>query len=283
MSGCGRSPSGTLFIVATPIGNLADITLRALEVLRSVALILAEDTRTSAKLLAHYQVATPTMACHEHNEQAVIPKVLARLRDGDDVALISDAGTPLVSDPGYRLVAACVDAGITVSPIPGASSITAGLCASGLPPLPFTFLGFIPRSGSGRHSRIEAIAGCRHTVVVFESARRVAATLRAVASAGGGALRVVIARELTKLHELFVRGTVDGLVQQWGGQLLRGEVVLLFAPSEQAPSISVDDETILAALDGEAVRNYPPSKRAKLVADRLGVSKQRVYALIHRP
>jgi len=279
---CDQLGAGTLYIVATPIGNLADITLRALEILRSVALILAEDTRTSSKLLNHYQIATRMMACHEHNEQAVVASVIARLQQGDDIALISDAGTPLVSDPGYRVVTACIDAGITVVPLPGASSLMAGLSVSGLPPLPFTFLGFVPRSGSGRGARIAAIVGCQHTLVVLESARRVVATLQAVAAAGGGALRVVIAREMTKLHEEFIRGTVDALLVQLADSVLRGEVVLLFAPCQHALAHVVDDASILESLDDPLLQNLPASKRAKAVADQWGVSKQRVYNLLHQ-
>jgi len=274
--------AGTLYIVATPIGNLADITLRALDILRSVSLILAEDTRTSSKLLNHYQITTKTMACHEHNEQAVVAGVVARLQQGDDIALISDAGTPLVSDPGYRVVTGCIDAGVTVCPLPGASSLIAALSVGGLPPLPFTFLGFVPRSGSGRSARIAAIAGCQHTVVVLESARRVVATLQAVAAAGGGGLRVVIAREMTKMHEELIRGTVDGLLLQLGDSLLRGEVVLLFAPSEEKTAHPVDDASILASLDDPLLQDLPASKRAKAVADQWGVSKQRVYNLLHQ-
>jgi len=274
--------AGTLYIVATPIGNLADITLRALDTLRSVTLILAEDTRTSSKLLNHYQIDTRMMACHEHNEQAVVPVVLARLRQGESVALISDAGTPLVSDPGYRMVVACIEAEITVSPLPGASSLMAGLCASGLPPLPFTFLGFVPRSGSGRGSRINAIVACMHTVVVLESARRVCTTLQTVSDAGGGGLRVTMAREMTKIHETFVRGSVDSLLLQLGDSLLRGEVVLLFAPAEQGEAKVVDDDAIVLALVVTSSQKMSASKRAKVVADHLGVSKQRVYDLLHQ-
>jgi len=272
---------GTLYIVATPIGNLADITLRALEVLRSASLILAEDTRTSNRLMNHYQVTTPMMACHEHNEQAVVPKVLKRLQQGDTVALISDAGTPLVSDPGYRLVIAAIEADIQVSPIPGASSIIAGLCASGLPPLPFTFLGFVPRSGSARNARIAAIVSCDHTVVILESARRVSTTLQAVNDAGGGALRATMAREMTKIHETFARGSVESLLHQLGDSVLRGEVVLLFAPAEKTVENVVDDEAIIQALDHPLLQGLPASKRAKAVAEQLGIGKQRAYNLVH--
>ncbi|MDX8414169.1 MAG: 16S rRNA (cytidine(1402)-2'-O)-methyltransferase [Mariprofundales bacterium] len=279
---CGQPAAGTLYIVATPIGNLADITLRALDVLRSVSLILAEDTRTSSKLLTHYQITTKTMACHEHNEQAVVASIIVRLQQGDDIALISDAGTPLVSDPGYRMVTGCIDAGITVCPLPGASSLIAALSVGGLPPLPFTFLGFVPRSGSGRSARIAAVVGCQHTVVVLESARRVVATLQAVADSGGAALRVVVAREMTKMHEELIRGTVDGLLVQLADTVLRGEVVLLFAPCQDKTMHPVDDESILSSLDDPMLRNLPASKRAKAVADQWGVSKQRVYHLLHQ-
>ncbi|MDQ6964670.1 MAG: 16S rRNA (cytidine(1402)-2'-O)-methyltransferase [Mariprofundales bacterium] len=272
---------GTLYIVATPIGNLADITLRALETLRSVSLILAEDTRTSSRLLSHYKIATKTVSCHEHNERSIAAGIVAHLQQGEDVALISDAGTPLLSDPGYRLVAACIDAGVTISPLPGASSMVAALSASGLPPLPFTVLGFMPRLGSARAVRIGEVVNASHTVVVLESARRVAATLQAVADGGGAALQVVIAREMTKIYEEFIRGSVADLLLQLGDTVLRGEVVLLFAPRRDGAADSVDDATLISALNDPLLHDLSASKRAKAVAEQWGVSKQRVYHLIH--
>ncbi|MDX8408877.1 MAG: 16S rRNA (cytidine(1402)-2'-O)-methyltransferase [Mariprofundales bacterium] len=275
--------AGTLYIVATPIGNLADITLRALEVLKAVAWIAAEDTRTSRKLLAHYQIDTQLLACHEHNEQAVAVALLNRLQQGEDGALISDAGTPLVCDPGYRLIQTCIAAGITVVPIPGASSILTALCASGLPPIPFSFLGFLPRSGSGRGRRLREIGDSKVTVVVLESPRRVKATLEEMRNLGHGQHRVVMARELTKLYESFIRGTVESLLKQVEETPPRGEVVLLFSPPEEMePSDSqVEDAAILMLLNTLEMQEKSPSHRAKAVAQQLGVSKQRVYDLLH--
>ncbi len=274
---------GTLYVVATPIGNLADITLRALEVLRTVAWIAAEDTRTSRKLLTHYQIDTPLLACHEHNEQAVAATLLNRLQEGEQGALISDAGTPLVCDPGYRLIQTCIAAGITVVPIPGASSVLTALCASGLPPIPFSFLGFLPRSGSGRARRLREIGESKVTVVVLESPRRVEATLEAMLHHGYGRHRVVMARELTKLYESFIRGTVESLLKQVKEVPVRGEVVLLFSPPEDAEctGAQVEDAAIQTLLNAPEMQEKPPSRRAKEVAQRLGVSKQRVYDLLH--
>ncbi|RMH49862.1 MAG: 16S rRNA (cytidine(1402)-2'-O)-methyltransferase [Zetaproteobacteria bacterium] len=275
------SGGGALYLVATPIGNLADITLRAIEVLAAVDLILAEDTRTSARLLARHRITTPMASCHEHNERARCAEMVGRIRRGASIALISDAGTPLLSDPGFPLVEACIAAGVPVHPIPGASSLLAALAASGLPPYPFTFLGFLPRKGRDRRRRIEEIVACRHTVVVLESARRVGATLEELLRAGGGGLQAVLARELTKLHEEFVRDSLEGLARQVAQRPPRGEVVLLFAPDPELGA-EVDDETIIAALADSGLRDHSASARARAVARRLGVDKQRVYHLIHR-
>ncbi len=272
---------GALYVVATPIGNLADITLRALEVLRSASLILVEDTRTSAKLLARYQVTTPLRACHEHNERALREEMVARIARGEKIALISDAGTPLVSDPGYHLLRACLVAGLPVHPVPGPSSVMAALCVSGLPPYPFTFLGFLPRSGSSRRRRIAEVLSCPHTTVILESTRRLCATLTDLDEAGGGALHAVIAREMTKLHEAFLRGSVRGLRERLTDQRLRGEAVLLLAPPQQRQE-AVDDAAIIHALADDEIRGLAPSVRAKTVAGLLGVDRRRVYALLHR-
>ena len=186
--------AGTLYLVSTPIGNLGDMTFRAVEVLSSTALIIAEDTRHSRRLLDHYKIATPVRSYHEHNEAKETPKLVERLRSGDSVALISDAGTPLISDPGARLVAAALEAGVCVVPIPGASSVLAALVGSGLSLEKFTFFGFLPRKGSERAETIGEILGSRITVVFFEAGNRVAATLSALAQAGAAERRAVVAR-----------------------------------------------------------------------------------------
>jgi len=236
----GTSP-GQLFIVSTPIGNLADFTFRAVEALASAALVVAEDTRHSRTLLDHYRITTPVAAYHEHNEARETPRLVARLLEGESIALISDAGTPLVSDPGARLVHAAVAAGITVVPIPGASALLAALVASALPSERFSFYGFLARKGKERSAAIADIVRSPLTVIVYESPNRVAATLAELASAGAAERQVVVARELTKKFETFLRGRVGELAQTLAGSEVRGEIVLVI---DGATEIAVDETTL---------------------------------------
>ncbi|HEX9250350.1 MAG TPA: 16S rRNA (cytidine(1402)-2'-O)-methyltransferase [Gemmatimonadaceae bacterium] len=221
--------AGTLFLVSTPIGNLGDMSHRAVEVLSSAALVIAEDTRHSRRLLEHYRVSTALSSYHEHNEAKETPRLIARLRAGDSIALISDAGTPLISDPGSRLVAAALEAEIAVVPIPGASSVMAALVASGLPLERFTFFGFLPRKGRERTDILTEIVESRGTVVLFEAPNRVSATLDALVEAGAGERQAVVARELTKRFEEFKRGSVAKLANEYGKADPKGEVVLVIA------------------------------------------------------
>ena len=202
---------------------------RAVEVLSSAALVIAEDTRHSRRLLEHYRVSTPLSSYHEHNEAKETPRLIARLRAGDSIALISDAGTPLISDPGSRLVAAALDAEVPVVPIPGASSVMAALVASGLPLERFTFFGFLPRKGRERTDILTEIVESRGTVVLFEAPNRVSATLDALVDAGAGERQAVVARELTKRFEEFKRGSVAKLANEYGKADPKGEVVLVIA------------------------------------------------------
>lgn len=213
---------------------MGDFSFRAVDVLRSVAIILAEDTRHSRQLLDRYEIATRTQAYHEHNEARMTPAIVARLRDGDDVALISDAGTPLLSDPGARLVRAAIDAGIDVVPIPGASAALAALVASGLDATRFTFFGFLPRRGRERSEALAALVDLPHTAIVYESPARVADTLAELADAGAAPRRAVVAREMTKHFEEVRRGTVGELAAYYKDTPARGEVVLLVAGGERA-------------------------------------------------
>src|SRR5690606_1994757 len=202
-----------LYVVSTPIGNLDDITVRALAVLRDVDRVLAEDTRRTAVLLRHYDIATPLVSAHEHNEAARAEQLVAWLDEGESVALVSDAGTPLLSDPGARLVRAALDAGHDVIPVPGASALLSALVVSGLPAEPFTFFGFVPRSGRARRELLAELAGLRHTAVLYESPARLVALLRDLIDACGAARPVAVARELTKLHESVVRGTLADVLR----------------------------------------------------------------------
>lgn len=267
---------GTLYVVSTPIGNMGDFSFRAIEVLNSVALVLAEDTRHTRNLLARYEVKTPTAAYHEHNEAKTTPRLIARLRAGASLALVSDAGTPLISDPGARLVAAAIDEGIRVVPVPGASALLAALVASGLEAGRFTFFGFLTRSGSGRGAVLDEITTLRHTAVVYEAANRVAGTLAELEERGNGARAVAVAREMTKQFEEVRRGTVRELRAYYEGTPPRGEVVLVIGGAG-APLVS-------DALVGERVRAYRAAGMstrdvAAAVAGELGVPKRIAYRL----
>src|SRR5215472_17812184 len=199
---------GTLFVVATPIGNLEDITARALRTLREVALIAAEDTRRTAHLLARYSIHTPTTSLHQHNERQKAAALIDRLKRGEDLALVSDAGTPVVSDPGQHLIRTAVDAGIRVEPIPGPSAVMTALAASGFDTQPFLFLGFPPTRSIDRNKWLERLSGADATVVFFESPHRIRQTLEDIRTRVGD-IQIVLARELTKVHEYLVRGPIS--------------------------------------------------------------------------
>ena len=233
-------PAGVLFIVSTPIGNLGDMSFRAVETLKEADAILAEDTRHTRHLLDHYGIATPMEAYHEHIEARVTPRLVERLRGGARLALVTDAGTPLISDPGGRLVAAVREAGLRVVPIPGASAVLAALVASGFAGGPFTFLGFPERKGPQRRALLGAAVECLHPSVLYEAPGRVAATLAELVASGAGERRAVVARELTKQFEELRSGTVGELATYYDAAPPRGEVVIVLegatvvAPSEDA-------------------------------------------------
>lgn len=269
---------GTLYLVSTPIGNLGDMTFRAVEVLTSAALVIAEDTRHSRRLLDHFRIGTPVSSYHEHNEAKETPRLIARLASGDSIALISDAGTPLISDPGSRLVGAAVEAGIRVVPIPGASSVMAALVASGLPLDRFTFFGFLPRKGAERTTAIEEIVASAATVAVFEAANRVAATLEDLAEAGAAERSAVVARELTKQFEEFKRGSIAELRDIYRDAEPRGEVVLVIAGAAQR-EISAD-ELNAAARQLRAAGKEPREVMQHLISA-LGASRNVAYRIAH--
>jgi 16S rRNA (cytidine1402-2'-O)-methyltransferase len=273
-----RAESGALYLVSTPIGNLGDMSHRAVEVLSSAALVIAEDTRHSRRLLDHYSITTPLNSYHEHNEAKETPRLITRLLAGDSIALISDAGTPLISDPGSRLVAAAVEAAIPVVPIPGASSVMAALVASGLSLERFTFLGFLPRKGRERADVVAEIVDSRGTVVVFEAANRVAATLEALVEAGAGERRAVVARELTKRFEEFKRGTVTELAGLYGRADPKGEVVLVIGGAEAR--VVSESDVIDAAAKLRAAGKSPRDIMDYLVSA-LGASRNAAYKIAH--
>ena len=238
-------PEPGLYLVATPIGNLADISLRALEVLAGCDLIACEDTRVSRRLLDRYGIATPLTPYHEHNAAAARPKLMARLAAGAAVALISDAGTPLVSDPGYKLVRAAQDAGHAVTAVPGASSVMAALNVAGLPTDRFFFEGFLPAKQAARQKRIAALAAVPATLVLFESGQRLPATLADLAS-GLGARAAAVCRELTKRHEEIRRGDLATLSRDYAqGAETRGEIVIVVAPPAEQSGEAGDVDALL--------------------------------------
>lgn len=278
MSGDGASQVGTLFIVSTPIGNLADLSPRAVETLRAATLILAEDTRHSRTLLAHAGVSTPLESYHEHNEARATPKAVARMLAGETIALISDAGTPLLSDPGARLVRAAIEAGIPVSPVPGPSALLAALVGSGLTADRFTFYGFLDRKGADRTEALADIVGLPHTAVVYEAPGRVGALLTALSDAGAGGREAVVARELTKKFEEFARGTVRELAGRFSAGQPRGEVVVLISG---APVVEVDESTLRERAGVLREQGMSAREVARVLTLELGASRNLAYRIAH--
>lgn len=271
--------SGTLFVVATPIGNLDDISARALHTLAQVDLIAAEDTRHSQRLLRHYGITTPLTALHEHNERHKTLNLIRQLQQGKSIALISDAGTPLVSDPGYVLVNAARDADITVTPIPGPSAAIAALSAAGLPSHCFQFCGFIPTKAAARRSSFESQRMIPCTLIYYESPRRIQASLLAMVEVFGGERQAVVARELTKRFETIRRDSLARL-SEWLQQEpdhSRGEFVVLLAPGAQPSAVTqdLDAETVLRVLLDELSTKQAASLAARL----LGGKKSEFYQL----
>jgi len=268
----------TLFIVSTPIGNLEDITLRAVRVLKEVSLIACEDTRHTRKLLDHLGITTPSTSYHEHNETAKTEELIATLQGGSDVALVSDAGTPLISDPGYRIVAAAVEAGIPVVPIPGPSAILGALSASGLPTDSFHFGGFLPPKSTQRRKLLEELRGETATLVFYEAPHRILDALEDV-EAVLGSRPVVVARELTKLHEEFLRGIVGEVREQLAGRpSVKGEMTLLIG---KATEVSVQsDQPLEEAVRELELQGVSRMDAIKQVAKARGMGKRDVYRLL---
>ena len=265
---------GTLYLVATPIGNLEDISLRALRILREeVAAIACEDTRQTQKLLAHYEIRKPLISYHEHNEASRAAELLESLKSGESIALVSDAGTPLVSDPGYRLVRAAVGEGIAVTPIPGASAALAAVTASGLPAGQFLFAGFLPVKAVARRKKLEEAAQHSSTLVIYESPHRILETLADMAEILGDR-PVVLARELTKLHEEFLRGTAGEIREQLEARpAIKGEMTLVVGQGREKTATG-DPAAEVERLESEGVERMTA---IKTVARQLGLPKREVY------
>ena len=285
-----------LYLVATPIGNLGDITLRALDVLKRVDRIACEDTRQTQKLLNHFQIATPTVSCHQHNERQRAAELIAALKAGGRIALVSDAGMPGISDPGTWLVREAIAAGVLVIPIPGANAGLSALIASGLPAEEFLFVGFLPEKAGARRSRLEELvaqAGRLETIctlVIYEAPHRILETLAEIESIFGPAARVVLARELTKIHEEFLRGSVADVRRELASRdRIRGEITLLVEPPAKSGS-PTDSQAANAAPEKIAVRvarlqaegGLDEKEALKRLARELGLSKSDLYRELQR-
>ena len=268
--------SGVLYVVATPIGNMGDISARAREILAGVGAVAAEDTRHSGRLLRELGLERPLVSLHEHNERARLGELIARLRSGESIALVSDAGTPLVSDPGYLLVAAAIEAGIMVSPVPGANAAIAALSASGLPCERFSFEGFLPARAAARRRRLAELAAEPRTLVLYEAPHRLVECLDDLVAACGENRRACIAREITKRFETFYRGSLGELAARAksDADLTRGEsVILVEGVADAEPTAAQLDETLAVLL-----RHLPPSAAAAAAASLTGVRRNDAYA-----
>ena len=271
-----RVQSGCLWVVATPIGHRDDLSARAIETLRAVALIAAEDTRHSRPLLLHHGIATPLVALHDHNEREVVDALVARLQGGESVALISDAGTPLISDPGFRLVRAARAAGIRCAPLPGACAAIAALSVAGLPSDRFVFEGFLPAKAAARRSRLQELAGESRTIIFYESSHRVAESLADMRDVFGAEREAVLARELTKMFETVLGEPLAELAARVAADpdQQRGEHVILVAGrGEEADAKLAEGRRVFAILREE----LPPAKAAKLAAAISGAPRKLLY------
>lgn len=267
---------GTLWVVATPIGNLGDLSPRAREVLQQAALVAAEDTRHTRQLLRHFGIETPAVALHEHNERDAVAGLLERLQGGQDLALVSDAGTPLVSDPGYRLVRAAREAGIAVSPVPGPCAAITALSVAGLPSDRFVFEGFLPPKAAARRARLRELSGEPRTLVLYESSHRIAECCADLREAFGAGREARLLRELTKLHETCLGPTLGAIAERVGGdpEQRLGECVLVVAGcGEDADARLAEGRRVHAVLRAE----LPPAQAAKLAAAITGAPRKELY------
>jgi 16S rRNA (cytidine1402-2'-O)-methyltransferase len=272
---------GTLYVVATPIGNLEDITYRAVRVLKEADLIACEDTRHTAKLLQHYGIDKPTVSYHEHNEAARAEELGVKLEEGLSVAQVSDAGMPGISDPGYRVIKLAIERGVQVVPVPGPSALIAALAAGGLPTDRFEFHGFLPAKSGQRRSMLESIRDSESTIVVYEAPHRVAESMRDVVELLGAERPVVLARELTKVHEEFVRGTAAEVLQGLELREPKGEMTLLIGKSEErAASVKQNMAVRLEEIMHE--KRLDENSALKALAKELGVSKSEAYRELQR-
>jgi 16S rRNA (cytidine1402-2'-O)-methyltransferase len=267
---------GILYIVATPIGNLEDITLRALRVLREVDVIAAEDTRHTQILLSHHDIHTPVTSYHEHNEKTKAQELVTRLARGKNIALVSDAGTPAISDPGFRLVVQAIRAGVRIIPIPGASALTAVLSATGLPTDRFVFEGFLPAKKKLRRERLQTLRDETRTLIFYEAPHRLKDTLDDIHELLGNR-EAVLAREVTKIHEEFLRGPVSALVREIGSGEVRGEVTLIISGS--AGESRVNEDLLKAEIRELKGQGWRVKEIAEVLGEKFGYSKKDIYRL----
>jgi 16S rRNA (cytidine1402-2'-O)-methyltransferase len=268
--------AGVLYIVATPIGNLEDVSLRALRILKEVDLIAAEDTRHTRILLNHYNIRTPLTSCHEHNENAQVPKLIERLRSGENLALVSDAGTPAISDPGYRLVVEAIRAGIRVVPVPGPSAVASVLSASGLPTDRFVFEGFLPSKNRERGTRLQALREESRTLVFYEAPHRLKESLIEMRRILGDR-QIVIAREVSKIHEEFLRGTIGALVSQLAEREVKGELTIVVQGA--SGDLPVPEEELKAEIRRLVDAGVGVKQISELLGDRYQLAKRDVYQM----
>src|ERR1051326_8213456 len=277
-----QKKTGTLYVVATPIGNLEDITYRGVRVLKEADLIACEDTRHSAKLLQHYGIDKPTISYHEHNEAARAEELAAKLEQGLNIAQVSDAGMPGISDPGYRVIKLAIERGVKVVPIPGASALVAALAASGLPTDSFQFLGFLPARSGERRTMLESVRRTQQTTVVYEAPHRIVETMKDIVELLGADRPVVLARELTKVHEEFIRGNAAEVLQCAQKHELKGEMTLLIGKSDRATVTEAKKNIALRVEEIMREGSVDENTALKVVAKELGVSKSEAYRELQR-
>jgi 16S rRNA (cytidine1402-2'-O)-methyltransferase len=277
-----QKKSGTLYVVATPIGNLEDITYRAVRILKEADLIACEDTRHTAKLLHHYGIDKPTISYHNHNEATRAEELVAKLEQGLNIAQVSDAGMPGISDPGYRVIKLAIERGVQVVPIPGASALISALAAGGLPTDSFQFLGFLPAKSGQRRTLLETLRGSEQTTAVYEAPHRIAETMKDIVEILGSERSIVLARELTKMHEEFIRGSAEQILARTQEHELRGEITLLIGKGE-ALAAQEPAKNIVRRLE-EIMREHELDEKAglKVLAKERGLSKSEAYRELQR-
>lgn len=279
-----KATKGCLYLVPTPIGNLEDISFRCIRTLKEATLIASEDTRTTKKLLTHFEISTPQISFHEHNYKERIPQFIERLRQGETIAQVSDAGMPSISDPGHELVEACIAAELTVCALPGPSAGITALIASGLVPQPFTFIGFLPRKKKEQLATLEQLKTATATQIFYESPYRIQRTVTHFAEVFGEARQAVLCRELTKLHEEYLRGTLGELVVYLEEQPIKGECCLLVAgqiepDTQENPLVSLP---IRKHVDQLITEGFSSKEAIKAAAKQRGVKKQEIYKEYHQ-